>query len=169
MSCARSRSSDAAWYACALGEVWKPGRAVSWVIPWIAVAAEALPKTSPRSPVARCSRSSVSWCERNVVFHNVQVLLAWGRLSQSGRCLGKLPADRREPVDMAASHLSLIGRDSLIDLCCASSSLLMYSGTRGSSSHQPRVADRRETMSVALKPPLPLFSQAKKSHSRTLL
>ena len=108
--------------------MWTPGRAVAWVIPWIAVAEEALPKTSPRSPVARCSRSSVSLWERNAVFHDVQVLLARGRLSQSGSCLGKLPAARREPVAMAASHLSLIGRDALTDLRCASSSLLMYLG-----------------------------------------
>ena len=50
---------------------------------------------------------------------------------------------------MAASHLSLIGRDALTDLRCASLSFLMYSGTRGSSAHQPRVAESRETMSVA--------------------
>ena len=89
MSCARSISSDAAWYACALGDVWKPGLAVSWVIPWIAVAAEALPKTSPRSPVVRCSRSSVSWCARNVVFHDVQVLLARGEAVPVGALLGE--------------------------------------------------------------------------------
>ena len=70
---------------------------------------------------------------------------------------------------MAASHLALIGRDVLTDLLCASSSLLMYSGTRGSSAHHPRVADSRETMSVASRLPLPLFSRAKKSRSGTLL
>ena len=43
---------DAAWNASALGEVWVPGLAVSLVMPWIAVADEALPKTSPHSPVA---------------------------------------------------------------------------------------------------------------------
>ena len=51
---------DAAWNTSALGEVWVPGLAMASVMPWSAVAAEALPKTSPRSPVARCSRSSVS-------------------------------------------------------------------------------------------------------------
>ena len=59
---------------------------------------------------------------------------------------------------MAASHLSLIGRDALTDLRCASSGLLMYLGTRGSSAHQPRVDESRETMSVALRPLLPLLS-----------
>ena len=54
-------SPDAACNASALGEVWVPGLAVASLMPWSAVAAEALPKTSPRSPVARCSRSSVSW------------------------------------------------------------------------------------------------------------
>ena len=52
---------DAAWNASALVEVWIPGPAGALVMPWSAVAAEALPKTLPRSPVARCSRSSVSW------------------------------------------------------------------------------------------------------------
>ena len=68
---------------------------------------------------------------------------------------------------MAASHLLLIGRDALTDLRCASSSLLMYSGTGGSSAHQPRVAKSRETMSVASRPLLTLFSRAKKSRSAT--
>ena len=46
--------SNAAWNASALGEVCTPGRAVTLVMPWSAVAAEALPKTSPalRWPVS---------------------------------------------------------------------------------------------------------------------
>ena len=86
-----------------------PTVAVAAVIPWLVIVAAALPKTSPLSPVARCSRSSVSWWERKVVFHAAHVLLVRGRLSQSGRCFGKLPAARSEPVAMAASHLSFIG------------------------------------------------------------
>ena len=66
-----------------------PGRAVAWVIPWIAVAAEALTKTSPRSLVARCLRSSVSSCARNVDFQVVQVLLAWGGAVPVGALLGE--------------------------------------------------------------------------------
>ena len=57
----KENSPDAAWNASASGEVWVPGLAVASVMPWSAVATKALPKTSPRSPVARCSRSSVSW------------------------------------------------------------------------------------------------------------
>ena len=89
--------------------------AVAAVMPWMAVAAAALPKTLSRSPVACCSLSSVSWCERKIFFHAARVLLAWGRLSQSGRCLGNLPAARSEPVAMAASHASLIGSFALTD------------------------------------------------------
>ena len=51
---------EAAWNTSASGEVWVPGLAVASGMPWIAVSAEALPKTSPRSLVACCSRSSVS-------------------------------------------------------------------------------------------------------------
>ena len=53
--------TDAVWNASVSGEVWVPGLLVTSVMLWSAVAAEALPKTSPCSPVARCSRSSVSW------------------------------------------------------------------------------------------------------------
>ena len=106
---------DAAWNVSLSGEVWVLGIAVASVMPWSAVAAEALPKTSPRSPVAHCSRSSVSWCVGKVVFHAAHVLLERGRLSQSGRCLGKLPAARSKPVAMAASHLSSIRSVALTD------------------------------------------------------
>ena len=51
---------DAALNTSALGEVWTSGRAVASVIPWSAVAAEALSKTTPRYPVASCSHSSLS-------------------------------------------------------------------------------------------------------------
>ena len=53
--------TDAVWNASVSGEVWVPGLAVASVMPWSAVAAEVLPKMSPRSLVARFSRSSVSW------------------------------------------------------------------------------------------------------------
>ena len=86
-----------------------------------------------------------------------------------GSCLGKLPAARREPVAMAASHLLSIGSDALTDFLCASSNRFTYSGTRGSSAHQPRVAERRETMSVASRPPLLPLRRVKKSWSGTLL
>ena len=160
---------DAAWNASALAEVWTPDRAVAYMILWSAVAAEALPKTSPRSLVDRCSHSSVSWWARKAVFHAVHVLLAHERLSQSRRCLGKLPAARREPVAMAASHFSSIGSDALTDFLCASSYMFTYSGTRGSSARQPRVSKKRETISVALRPPLPPLRRAKKSRRGTLL
>ena len=47
--------------------------------------------------------------------------------------------------------------------------LLTYSGTHGSSAHQTRVAERRETMYVALRLPLPPLRRAKKSRRGTLL
>ena len=52
---------DAAWNERSLVEVWGTGLAVASVMPSSTVVAEALPKISPHSPVARCSRSSVSW------------------------------------------------------------------------------------------------------------
>ena len=92
-------------------------------MPWSAVAAEAPPEN-----VAPLSGDPLLTLERELVraesvFHATHVLLAQGRLSQLGRCLGKLPAERREPVAMAASHLSSTGRDAHIDFLCASSSL----------------------------------------------
>ena len=99
---------DAAWNASASGLIRAPGLAVAAMMPCIKMAADALPKTSPLSPVARCSRSSVSWWERKVVFHAAHVLLARGGMSQSGRCFGKLLAARSEPLAIAASHLSSI-------------------------------------------------------------
>ena len=72
---------DAACNASASVVVRAPGFAVAAVMSWMEMAAAALPKTSTRSPVARCSCSSVSWCERKVVLHTAHVLLARERLS----------------------------------------------------------------------------------------
>ena len=94
---------------------------------------------------------------------------ARGRLSQLGRCLGKLPVARRELVEMAASHLLSMSIDARTDFLCASSNLFRYSGTRGSLAHQLRVAERRETIYVASRPPLPPLRRVKKSQRGTLL
>ena len=161
--------ADAAWNASVLGVRRVPGVDVVTVMPWIVIAAAALPKTPPCPPVAHCSRSSVSWWAQKVVFHAVHVLLARGRLSQSGRCFGKLPAAKTEPVAIAASHLSSIRSFARTDFFCAFSRRLMYSGMCGSSAHQTSVAERSETMSVALRPPLPPLRRAKKSRRGTLL
>ena len=44
-----------------------------------------------------------------------------GGLSQSGRCFGKLPAERSKPVAIAASHMLSMGSFAHTDFFCASS------------------------------------------------
>ena len=70
---------------------------------------------------------------------------------------------------IASIHLLSIGSFARTNFFCASSRQLTYSGTQGSSAHQPSVAERREKMSVASRPPLLPLSQAKKSQRGTLL
>ena len=102
--------ADSACNASVSGVSRAPGVAVSEVMPWIVIVVAALPKTTPRSPVARCYHSIMSWCAWKVFFHAAHVLLERGRLSQSRRCFGKLSAARKNPVTIAASHMLLMGR-----------------------------------------------------------
>ena len=80
---------DAAWNVSASGKVRAPGFAMVEVMLWMVVAAAALPKMSPHSPVARCSLSSVSWCEQKVVLHAAHALLARGGAVPVGLLLGE--------------------------------------------------------------------------------
>ena len=86
-----------------------------------------------------------------------------------GALLGEASRGEERAGSYGRDPLLLIGSDALTDFLCASSNRFKYSGTCGSSAHQPRVAERRETMSVALRPPLPPLRRAKKSRSGTLL
>ena len=96
-------------------------------------------------------------------------MLERGRLYQLGRCFGKLPTARSEPVAITASHLLSIGSFARTEFFCASSRRLTYSRTRGSSAHQPSVVERRETMLVASRLLLLPLSRAKKLRRGTLL
>ena len=115
----------------------------------MAVAAEALPKTSPRWPEARCLRSRVFWVLRAQVFHAGHVLEAGVRPSQSRWSLGKLPAKSKDIVAMAASQALVMGRLAREAFFWASFRWLMYLGMRGSSSHQPCISMTSVRMSVA--------------------
>ena len=84
-----------------------------------------------------------------------------GKLSKSGRCFGKLPAARSEPVAIAVSHMLSMGCFAQTGFFCASSRRLVYSGTHKLLAHQPRMAERRETILVASRPPLPPLRRAK--------
>ena len=56
---------------------------------------------------------------------------------------------------IVASHMSSMGSFFRTDFFCASSRRLTYLGPRGLLVHQPSMAERRETIPVALRPPLP--------------
>jgi hypothetical protein len=65
---------------------------------------------------------------------------------------GKLAAMRRDLEAVATSHLLVMGKLARRAFFCTSSSLLIYSGTRVSSSHHDWMSMKKETMSVASNP-----------------
>ena len=79
-------------------------------------------------------------------------LLQCGPSLVGSRWMGKLAAERRDFEAVVTSRFFEMGRDAQRALLRASSSQLMYSGTRGSSSHHNCILTRRPTMSVASSP-----------------
>ena len=137
------------------------------VIPWEAIERLTEPNDSPRWEEARSSLS-VGLCRgTNLGFQAIQIWAEGTRPSHDGQSLGKEFAERRVEVSMAASQLSVIGRESQVDFFCVSLNLLINSGKQGSSARHIFIVANMEKMSAHLIPPLFVASRSRISLGET--